>query len=101
MAYSNAQVAAYAVEAAGLQGKYWQMHAKLFESQNEWSNSDNPKNIFDGYATSLGIDMAKFNSDINSKTVNDKIQSDTSENSRLGGIRAYSCTFLSFLATKS
>ena len=36
-------MASYAAEAAALQGKFWEMHNKIYETQNAWSNLDNPK----------------------------------------------------------
>ncbi len=65
--HPNAQAAAAAAEAAGLQGKYWQMHDKLYETQNDWS-SDSPAqrgDAFQNYAISLGLNPTKFSDDLN------------------------------------
>ncbi|HVU75401.1 MAG TPA: thioredoxin domain-containing protein [Candidatus Paceibacterota bacterium] len=78
--HPNAEIAAQAAEAAGLQGKYWEMHDLLYEKQNDWVNVANGSVVsdrFDAYAQSLGLDVAKFNSDINSAAVKDKVQADT------------------------
>lgn len=77
--HANAKVSAEAAEAAGLQGKYWQMHDKLFETQTAWSALSDPKGTFLGYAQILGFDEAKFMADLDSQTVKDKIQSDTND----------------------
>jgi protein-disulfide isomerase len=82
--HSNAQISSDAAEAAGLQGKFWQMHDKLYENQNDWSNSSDPTSIFVGYAQSLGLDVNKFESDIASAAVKNKVQSDTNDGNTVG-----------------
>lgn len=77
--HENAQIAAQAAEAAGLQGKYWEMHDQLYGTQSTWSSGSPDtivKNYFDGYAASLGLNVDKFNQDINSNQVKNKIQAD-------------------------
>lgn len=61
--HKNALAAAEASEAAGLQGKFWEMHDLLFESQSEWSDSGTATKIFSGYAAKLGLDVKKFQAD--------------------------------------
>lgn len=76
--HPNARAAAAVAEAAGLQGKFWEMHDKLFESQDDWSGLDATKrtDIFNTYAQELGLDTAKFAEDLASKPVNQKISFD-------------------------
>lgn len=76
--HPNARVAAAAAEAAGLQGKYWEMHNKLFESQSSWENLSGTKrtDFFVGYATDLGLDTTKFKEDLASTAINQKITFD-------------------------
>lgn len=64
--HPNARVAAATAEAAGLQGKYWEMHDMLYERQNDWNSLSGDKrgDIFNGYAQSLGLDINKFKSDL-------------------------------------
>ncbi|MBI4215316.1 MAG: thioredoxin domain-containing protein, partial [Parcubacteria group bacterium] len=69
--HKNAAPAAWAAEAAGKQGQFWEMQDKLFANQDEWANQKNPKDIFEQYAQSLGLDMEKFKSDFDSKEVRD------------------------------
>jgi protein-disulfide isomerase len=77
--HPNALAAASAAEAAGLQGKYWEMHDKLYQNQSEWSNLDTSKRtvMFKSYASSLGLDIDKFESDLAGKQVSQKITFDT------------------------
>jgi protein-disulfide isomerase len=74
--HPDALLAAEAAESAGLQGKFWEMHDMIFENQNEWSESGKAGGIFTGYAGTLGLDMARFNSDVSSSEVRDKIEID-------------------------
>src|SRR5690606_20420980 len=55
--HPNARAAAAAAEAAGLQDKYWQMHNKLYASQNEWGNLSGAQrtDMFEVYARELGL----------------------------------------------
>jgi protein-disulfide isomerase len=77
--HPNARAAAAAAEAAGLQGKYWEMHDLLYTNQNSWSQLSSEKRgtAFDSYAKQAGVkDMAKFKSDMDSKNVTEKINFD-------------------------
>jgi cyclophilin family peptidyl-prolyl cis-trans isomerase/protein-disulfide isomerase len=68
--------AAEAAEAAGIQGKFWQMHDALFSNQNTWAGmtADQFNTWLDQQAQTVGLDKAKFDQDRTSKTVTDKIQ---------------------------
>lgn len=74
--HKNALVSSYAVEAAGLQGKYWEMHDKVFSLQNEWSSLDDAAPVFVEYAKDLGLNTDKFVIDMNSQTVKDIVDRD-------------------------
>ena len=74
-----AMISAQAAGAAGLQNKFWEMHDLLYKKQSEWSTASADAVVskyFDGYAQSLGLDVKKFDSDINSTVVKAKIQKD-------------------------
>ncbi|MGC9599467.1 MAG: thioredoxin domain-containing protein [Minisyncoccia bacterium] len=77
--HPDAQISSQAAEAAGLQGKYWEMHGVLYQKQSEWVAASPDAVVgqyFDGYAASLGLDVNKFNQDINTTKVTDKIAAD-------------------------
>lgn len=76
--HPNARAAAAVAEAAGLQGKYWEMHDMLYQKQNEWSGLDASQRgtVFNGYATSLSLNMDEFTTALASKEVNQKISFD-------------------------
>lgn len=77
-AHPNAKAAAGSVEAAGLQGKYWEMFNKVYESQADWENLTGTErsDFFAGYAKSFGLDVDKFNTDVASAAVSKKIDFD-------------------------
>jgi protein-disulfide isomerase len=72
-AHPHALAAARAAEAAGLQGKFWEMHDLLYEDQKAWHAVFDVRPIFEGYATRAGVDLARFRRDINSTTVEQRI----------------------------
>lgn len=76
--HPNARVAASVAEAAGLQGKFWEMHDLLYESQGDWqgANTDQRITLFNGYASTLKLDLTKFTEDLSSKSVSQKINFD-------------------------
>ena len=74
--HQNAIPAASAAEAAGNQGKFWEMHDLLFENQNDWADLADATSVFESYATKLGLNIEQFRSDVKSKEVADKIQKD-------------------------
>lgn len=76
--HPNALAAATAAEAAGLQGKFWEMHDKLYENQDAWSRIDASKrtDVFVGYAKDIGLDTTKFKNDLSDQKVVAKINRD-------------------------
>jgi protein-disulfide isomerase len=76
--HPNALAAATAAEAAGLQGKYYEIHDMLYQSQAAWSDASVSKRgeIFQNYASQLGLDATKFKNDLSSKDITEKINRD-------------------------
>ena len=74
--HANARVAAQAAEAAGQQGKFWEMHDMLFDNQRSWTGSASAEETFAAYAQTLGLDIEKFKADFNSPETKTKIQTD-------------------------
>jgi protein-disulfide isomerase len=62
--HPNAYGAAVAAEAAGQQGKFWQMQDLLFRNQTQWANSQNAKQQFEDYAKKIGLDVEQFSNDM-------------------------------------
>lgn len=82
--HKNASYAAQAAEAAGFQGKFWEMHDKLFEKQNDWKEEKKVNDKLLGYARELGLDEEKFLEDFGSRTVKDKVKNNLTQAVRLG-----------------
>lgn len=74
--HPNAFAAARAAEAADAQGKFWEMHDKLYENQTAWSSGSSPTKQFDSYAKAIGLDMTKYHKDFASSKVNNAINAD-------------------------
>jgi len=74
--HHNAQMSAQAAEAASRQGKFWEMHDKLFATQSDWEGIVDPRATFTQYAKDLGLDTDKFSSDLESQSVKDVIATD-------------------------
>ncbi len=101
--HPHAMTAASAAEAAGVQGKFWEMHDLLFENSKTWSKEParpfiqvtspdgSPQEaamgvraIFSDYATKLGLDVQRFNKDISSEEVKTRIKLDQERAASVG-----------------
>lgn len=82
--HPNARGASRAAEAAGKQGKFFEMHDLLYENQEAWSGSSNAKTIFDQYAKQIGLDINKFSEDYASELTNSTINADRNEGNSKG-----------------
>lgn len=71
--------AAYAAEASGMQGKFWEMHDIIYENQDALTDEDLMK-----YAEELDLDIQQFVSDFDSDAISEKVQSDFMSGVRSG-----------------
>lgn len=62
--HPNADLAAQAAEAAGEEGKFWEMKDLLFKNQAEWSQEKDPRGLFGAYAKEVGLDVSEFDEDL-------------------------------------
>src|SRR5436305_941596 len=64
--HDKAYDAAVAAEAAGMQGsdKFWAMHQLLYTNQKTWSVDNNYKQTFKDYASKIGLDIDRFETDM-------------------------------------
>ncbi len=74
--HKSAYLAAQFAEAAGKQGKFFEMHDLLFEHQSEWPELANVKEKLLTYVDTLKLDRTVFEKDLESKDVKDKIEND-------------------------
>lgn len=82
--HRNAGPAAYAAEAAGLQGAFFPMHDLLFQRQEAWAGKPDAEAIFEGYAAELGLNVARFRTDVASDAVRARVQRDADGGRALG-----------------
>jgi cyclophilin family peptidyl-prolyl cis-trans isomerase len=74
--HDKAAISAQAAEAAGLQGKFWEMYELLMENQGEWAGMtiDQFKTWVVEKAAGLGLDVDRFEKDLTSDAMVQKIQ---------------------------
>lgn len=83
--HSNSALAAMATEAAGSQGKYWEMQEILFNKQPEWSHKQDPqKELMIKYAQELGLNTEKFSASLSNLMVLQKLERDKEDGVALG-----------------
>ena len=82
--HQHALEAAYAAEAAGLQGRYWEMHDLLYKEQANWSNAPDAKQLFVSYAKILGLEMDRFETDMAGPTAKARVTADQERGKSLG-----------------
>jgi protein-disulfide isomerase len=82
--HTNAKIAAEAAEAAGAQGKFFEMYDALFQNQQEWGESKNPLEHFQKYADMIGLDTDKFTEEVKANKYKSKIEKDVSDGNALG-----------------
>src|SRR5437764_10495128 len=83
-AHEHAREAALAAEAAGFQGKFWEMHDMLYREQSAWSKTPNARELFESYAGTLGLDMDQFKKDMDSDKARERVDSDHALGDSLG-----------------
>ena len=91
--HPNSLLAATYTEAAGEQGKYWQMQEILFQRQSEWGTRHGPQPasgqpnvpaLFEKYAMELGLDLEKINSAVKENRYAAKLERDKKDGQSLG-----------------
>jgi protein-disulfide isomerase len=75
-AHEHAREAALAAEAAGLQGKFWEMHDTLYREQETWGKAPNARELFESYAGTIGLNVDQFKRDMDSDKVRERVDSD-------------------------
>ena len=74
--HAHAREAAIAVEAAHEQGKFWEMHDVLYKEQALWSKAPDVPTLFNGYASSIGLDLERFKRDLLKPEVAARVDAD-------------------------
>ena len=82
--HEHAHEAAYAAEAAGLQGRFWEMHDLLYREQAVWAKTKDVQPLFDSYAGMIGLNLERFKKDAGGEQVKAKVESDRKRGEALG-----------------
>jgi len=82
--HAHAKDAAFAAEAAGRQGRFWQMHDLLYREQAVWSNSTDARALFNAYAGMLQLDLDRFRKDMDSTDVQQQVELDQHRGAAIG-----------------
>ena len=77
--HPNAQHAAEAAEAAGAQGKFWEMHDYLFEHQSHLDDAALLR-----YAAEIGLDVKRFERDLKEQKFAPRVREDFQSGIRSG-----------------
>ena len=77
--HDNAMIAAEAALAANAQGKFWQMHDKMFANARALTRPD-----LEGYAREIGLDVERFKRSLDSHEFQREIQADQAMAAQLG-----------------
>jgi protein-disulfide isomerase len=83
-AHDKAYNASVANEAAGLQGKFWQMQEMLFRNQSAWSQNPNYMQLWEQYAASIGMDVERFKTDMAGTVTKQRVDADLARARGLG-----------------
>ncbi len=101
--HANAEAAARAAEAAGLMGKFWDMHNLLYNESiqhlnnpksGSWVTASDPKPYFDAFAKSLSLNIAQFDNYYTGSQVNDLINGDLKDFNATGAEEATPTFFI-------
>jgi protein-disulfide isomerase len=87
--HPHALAAAAAVEAAASQGRFWDMHARLFHRQHALADDDLRR-----YATELGLDVARFDRERGGQSVSERIRRDVQSGLASGEVRGTPTIFI-------
>lgn len=69
--HPRAEIVAEALEAAGLQGRFWAAHDWFYEHQHQLELMD-----LDDHAVELGLDVDRWNDDLRARTALTKVRAD-------------------------
>jgi protein-disulfide isomerase len=82
--HSKALDGARAAEAAGLQGKFWEMHDMLYLQRGKWTRATDPRSEFSEFARELQLDVERFNNDMAGEEVEKRVTADRERSAALG-----------------
>lgn len=93
--HAHAREAALAAEAAGMQGRFWEMHDILYREQAIWSKAPDVPTLFQGYAGTIKLDLDRYKKDVADPEVAARVDADQ----KLGASRGVTSTPTLFVNT--
>src|SRR5262249_46825642 len=96
--HANAKLAHQAALAAKQQGRFWELHDLLFANPQRVRKDD-----LLGYAEKLGLDVARFQKDMESERTRKAIEDDVAEGTKIGvsGTPSYTINGKMYSGTRS
>lgn len=82
--HKNAQVAAEAAMCAGVQGKFWELHSSLFQSQSRWAEAKAPLIVFDSLARAAGVELKTWDHCMTTHAMAKLIEADRDRSAKAG-----------------
>lgn len=82
--HAQARAAALAAECAGAQGKYWEMHDRIYQGKDEWADKPQAVDVLKGYGSEVGLAVDVFNACMDNERYAAEIQADLEEGGRAG-----------------
>src|SRR5690349_12262760 len=84
--HRNTLGASNAAACADEQGKFWQMHDRLFQAQDEWNGeaTEAPKPFFQRYASEIGLDVPKWEACFDARKYQKRIAANLADGLRRG-----------------
>ncbi len=84
-AHKNSRNAAHAVESAARQGKLQDMYSRMYETQTQWGEKqDSQAALFRTFAEDLGLDMTRYDRDVVSTSVAERVERDVADGMAVG-----------------
>jgi len=78
------RLASLAAHCAGEQGKFWDMHDRLFLHHDWAQRSNNPRSLFRDFAKDTGVDLDKYDACVDGQRYAGRIQASLEEGEALG-----------------
>lgn len=83
--HPNAELAARTAEAAANQDRFAEMYQLLFENQDVWGHQEEPQTeVFLGYARTLGLDIDRFQRDLDDPATAARVAKDRADGEAVG-----------------
>jgi protein-disulfide isomerase len=82
--HTHAVDGARAAEAAGMKGKFWEMHDTLYLQRGKWTKAADPRSEFSEFARDMQLDVERFNRDFSGEEVGKRLRDDHARAAALG-----------------